>query len=117
METLCWFLRGLRHERQKRKRVCGKEHTERGPRSQVCEQAHAHTHICVHTQGGTGKVLLALDTDSDSKETTLVKDLLSSSSNHHPCLCFSVIPRLLRMSAWGFHWLFHTLLEEEEKKD
>lgn len=34
----------------------------------------------------------------------------------HPSLCFSVIQRLLGVSGWGFHWLFQTRLEGEEKR-
>jgi len=31
-------------------------------------------------------------------------------------LCFSMIQRLLGASGWGFHWLFQTRLEGEEKR-
>ena len=34
----------------------------------------------------------------------------------HPSLCFSMIQRLLGASGWGFHWLFQTRLEGEEKR-
>lgn len=78
-------------------------------------RAQAHSHR-VHTREGREKPRWLGYCDSDSKEAELVKDLLSSSPNHHLCLHFSVIQRLLSVSAWGFHWLFHTLLEEEKRK-
>lgn len=87
----------------------------RAPRSaNTCTRTHSR--MRAHTGRDRESLARLGYCDSDSKETKLVKDLLSSSSNHHPCLCFSVIQRLLSMSAWGFHWLFHTLLEEEGKK-
>lgn len=117
MGTLCWFLRGLRHERQKRKRVSGKEHTERGPSSQVCERVHTHTlaYACTHREGQRKSCLpwiLRWEEQGDKAGEGLAFRLLKSpplseflsDSEAAQCVCL------------GFHWLFHTLLEEEGGK-
>lgn len=88
----------------------------RAPRS-ADTRTRTHSHTRAHAGRDRERLARLGYCGSDSKETKLVKDLLSSSSNHRPCLCFSVIQRLLSMSTGGFHWLFHTLLEEDEKKD
>lgn len=73
----------------------------RAPRSaNTCTRTHSH--MRAHTRKDRESFAHLEYCDSDNKETKLVKDLLSSSSNHHPCLCFSMIQRLLSMSAWGF---------------
>lgn len=68
---------------------------------------------CTHREGRGGR-------DSDSREAERRKDLLSTSPNQAGIVAalvsFSMIQRLLSMSGWGFHWLFHTLLEEEKRK-
>lgn len=92
--------------------MCGKAHTHRPelPRLRTC--AHSHSHVRAHT-GRDGR-------DSDSREVERRKHLLSTSPNQAgiaaALVSFSMIQRLLSMSGWGFHWLFHTLLEEEKRK-
>lgn len=80
-------------------------------------RARAHTHICVHTQGKTGKVLLTLNT---------VTVTTRRQSWWRTCFLVPQITTLVCVSQWFrgcsvclpgvFHWLFHTMLEGEGEK-
>lgn len=117
-------LAGLSEDRgselQKRKRVYGKERSKTGQSSHVYEHMYTLTYVWTHREGWGSR---ACDEycDSDSKEVKSMKGLVLQfpKSSRDCCgtpLCFSVIQRLLSMSGWGFHWLFHTLLEDEKRK-
>lgn len=105
-------------ERQKRKRVYGKEHFKTGQSSHVCELMYTLAYAWTHREGW-GSLACDEYCDSDSKEVKSTKALFSSFPNQAgivAVLCFSVIQRLLSMSGWSFHWLFHTLLEDQKRK-